>query len=324
MTIFSTPTARDVRLAAARIAGRVHRTPVFTSSNVNASTGAEVFFKCEQFQRMGAFKIRGAMNALLNMNKSQRAKGVVAYSSGNHAQGIALAAKELGIKAVIVMPFDAPSSKKAATLDYGAQVVEYDRLNDDRVAITLRLQKKFGYTFIPPYDHPDVIAGQGTAALELFEQVGDLDMLFVPVGGGGLISGSALIIRDVSPGCKVIGVEPDAGNDGQQSLRAGYIVSINTPITLADGAQTPALGTLTFPVIQENVSDIVTVSDEQLLEAMRFLAERMNVVVEPTGCLAAAAVFQMRNQLAGKRVGVILSGGNVDMAHYAGLLRGDV
>lgn len=317
------PTANDVRSAAERLSGHVHRTPVLTSSTLDTMIGAEVFFKCEQFQRMGAFKIRGAMNALMNLSDEEKARGVVAYSSGNHAQGIALAAKELGIKAVIVMPEDAPSTKKAATLGYGAQVVQYNRLIEDRLAIAKGLEQEYGYTLIPPYDHADVMAGQGTAALELFDEVGELDALLVPVGGGGLISGTALITREVSPRCQVFGVEPEAGNDGQQSFWAGSIVSINTPVTIADGAQTQSLGKLTFSVIKELVSDMFTVSDHELLRAMRFLAERMNIVVEPTGCLAAAAVFKMREQLQGKRVGVIVSGGNVDLVQYAKLLQGD-
>lgn len=321
MSTTNIPTASDVRSAAIRLSGKIHRTPVLTSSTLDALIGARVFFKCEQFQRMGAFKIRGAMNALMNLSEDEKAQGVVAYSSGNHAQGIALAAKELGIKAVIVMPADAPSTKKAATLGYGAFVVEYDRLTEDRLAIAKRLQEEFGYALIPPYDHPDVMAGQGTAPLELFEQVGELDVLLVPVGGGGLISGTALITREASPQCQVIGVEPEAGNDGQQSFRTGAIVSISIPATIADGAQTQSLGKLTFPVIKELVSDMLTVTDDELLHAMRFLAERMNVVVEPTGCLAAAALFSIRERLEGKRVGVILSGGNVDLAQYAKLLQ---
>lgn len=320
MTAMQSPTANDVRRAAERLSGRIHRTPIHTSSTLDKLIGAEVFFKCEQFQRMGAFKIRGAMNALMNLSDEAKARGVVAYSSGNHAQGIALAARELGIKSVIVMPADAPASKVAATLGYGAEVVKYNRLSEDRLAIAQQLQREFGYTLIPPYDHPDVMAGQGTAALELLEEVGELDALLVPVGGGGLISGTALITREVSPLCKIYGVEPEAGNDGQQSFQAGSIMSIAVPDTIADGAQTQALGKLTFPVIKNLVSDMRTVSDDELLYAMRFLAERMNLVVEPTGCLAAAAVFNMREELEGKRVGVILSGGNVDLDRYAHLL----
>ncbi|WP_419736835.1 threo-3-hydroxy-L-aspartate ammonia-lyase [Pseudomonas sp. COR18] len=320
MSELSLPTAQDVQAAALRLAGHVRRTPVFTSSTLDTWLGNRVHFKCEQFQRMGAFKIRGALNALMQLDATARQRGVVAYSSGNHAQGIALAARELGIPAVIVMPSDAPAAKKAATLGYGASVVEYDRHAEDRLAIARQLQQDHDYTFIPPFDHPDIIAGQGTAALELFEEVGQLDALLVPVGGGGLIAGTALIASSMSPACEIFGVEPEAGNDAQRSLHSGSLVTIATPITIADGAQSQSLGKLTFPIIRERVTDIVTVTDEELLRAMHFLAERMNLVVEPTGCLAAAAAFKMREQLRGKRIGVILSGGNVDLAHYARLL----
>ncbi|SDS01276.1 threonine dehydratase [Pseudomonas asplenii] len=316
----SLPTAQDVQAAAIRLKGQVRRTPVFTSSTLDNWLQSRIHFKCEQFQRMGAFKIRGALNALMRLDASARQRGVVAYSSGNHAQGIALAARELGIPAVIVMPSDAPATKKAATIGYGATVVEYNRHTEDRLAIARQLQQEHDYTFIPPFDHPDVIAGQGTAALELFEEVGQLDVLLVPVGGGGLIAGTALIASSLAPDCQIIGVEPEAGNDAQRSLRTGSLVTIPTPITIADGAQSQSLGKLTFPIIRERVSDIVTVTDDELLGAMAFLAERMNLVVEPTGCLAAAAAFKMREQLRGKQVGVILSGGNVDLEHYAQLL----
>ncbi|BCJ04385.1 MULTISPECIES: threo-3-hydroxy-L-aspartate ammonia-lyase [unclassified Pseudomonas] len=320
MTEQSLPTVQDVQAAADRLQGHVHRTPVFTSSTLDARVDAQVFFKCEQFQRMGAFKIRGALNALMRLDPASRQRGVVAYSSGNHAQGVALAARELGMPAVIVMPADAPAAKRAATEGYGATVVAYDRYREDRLAIARQLQLDHGYTLIPPFDHPDVIAGQGTAALELFEETGPLDVLLVPVGGGGLISGCALAAHLRSPDCEVIGVEPEAGNDGQQSFRTGKLVSIDTPATLADGAQSQSLGTITFPLIQQLVSDMVTVSDAELLQAMGFLAERMNLLVEPTGCLAAAAVVKLRERLRGKRVGVILTGGNVDLQHYARLL----
>ncbi|MET0264527.1 MAG: threo-3-hydroxy-L-aspartate ammonia-lyase [Duganella sp.] len=320
MNASNLPTYADVAAAAERIAGVAHRTPVLTSRTADSELGAEVFFKCENLQRMGAFKFRGAYNALAKFDEVQRRAGVVAFSSGNHAQGIALSAQLLGIPATIVMPHDAPPSKIAATRGYGAQVVLYDRYTQDREQIGRDLAQQKGLTLIPPYDHADVIAGQGTAAKELFEEVGQLDALFVCLGGGGLLSGSALSTRALSPNTLLYGVEPEAGNDGQQSFRSGSIVHIDTPKTIADGAQTQHLGNLTFPIIQRNVDDIVTVSDQQLRAEMRFFAARMKLVVEPTGCLGLAAARAMREQLSGKRVGIIISGGNVDVARYAELL----
>ena len=316
----------DVRAAAARLQGVAHRTPVLRSSQADALVGARVFFKAENLQRMGAFKFRGAHNALARFSEAKRRAGVIAFSSGNHAQAIALAAQLLGMPSLIVMPHDAPAAKLAATRGYQAgqassEVVLYDRYTEDREAIGARLAAERGMTLIPPYDHPDVMAGQGTAALELIEDAGPLDALLVCVGGGGLISGCATAARALLPDCEVIGVEPEAGNDTQQSLARGRIVRIPTPQTIADGAQTQAPGKLTFPVIQALVSRIVTVSDPQLVTTMRFLAERMKLVVEPTGCLAAAALLQGVLDLRGRRVGVILSGGNVDLARMAELLR---
>lgn len=316
------PTYLDIVAAAERIAGKAHKTPVLTSRTANEALGAEVFFKCENFQRMGAFKFRGAMNALSKFDARQRAAGVVTFSSGNHAQAIALSAKLLGIPATIVMPHDAPAAKVAATQGYGGKVVIYDRYTEDREAIGRKLAQEHGLTLIPPYDHADVIAGQGTAAKELIEEVGPLDALFVCLGGGGLLSGSALAARALAPDCKVYGVEPEAGNDGQQSFRSGSLVQIETPKTIADGAQTPSLGHLTFAIIRRDVDDILTVSDDQLIACMRFFAERMKMVVEPTGCLGYAAARDMASQLHGKRVGVIISGGNVDLARYGSLLAG--
>ena len=316
------PTYDDVVAAAARLAGQAHRTPVLTSRIANEETGAQLFFKCENLQRMGAFKFRGAYNALAKFDAGQRRAGVVAFSSGNHAQAIALSARLLGMPATIVMPQDAPASKIAATRGYGAQVVTYDRYTEDREQIGRDLAERHGYTLVPPYDHADVIAGQGTAARELFEEVGPLDAFFVCLGGGGLLSGSALATRALSPQCKLYGVEPEAGNDGQQSFRSGAIVHIDTPRTIADGAQTQHLGQLTFPIIRRDVDDILTVSDAELVEAMRFFAARMKLVVEPTGCLGFAAVRAMKDQLQGKRVGVLISGGNVDLDRYAALLSG--
>jgi threo-3-hydroxy-L-aspartate ammonia-lyase len=316
------PTYDDVAAAAARIAGHAHRTPVLASRTADAELGAQLFFKCENFQRMGAFKFRGAFNALARFDERQRRAGVVAFSSGNHAQAIALAASLLGMPAVIVMPHDAPAAKVAATKGYGATVVVYDRYREDREAIGKRLADERGMTLIPPYDHPDVIAGQGTAAKELIEDVGALDALFVCLGGGGLLAGSALTARALAPGCRIYGVEPEAGNDGQQSFRSGSIVHIDVPKTIADGAQTQQLGAYTFPIIRRDVSDVLTASDAELVEAMRFFAERMKMVVEPTGALGFAAARSKKGELAGQRVGVIISGGNVDLPRYSALLAG--
>jgi threonine dehydratase len=313
-------TYEDVVAAAGRIEGHAHRTPVLTSRTANEELGAEIFFKAENMQRMGAFKFRGGFNALSRFNEAQRKAGVVAFSSGNHAQAIALSAKLLGIPATIIMPEDAPASKVAATRGYGGNVVTYDRYKEDREAIGRKLAEEKGMTLIPPYDHADVIAGQGTAAKELFEEVGELDYFFVCLGGGGLLSGSALATRALSPNCKLYGVEPEAGNDGQQSFRSGSIVHIDTPKTIADGAQTQNLGSLTFPIIQRDVDDILTVSDAELVDAMRFFASRMKIVVEPTGCLGFAAARKIKDALRGKRVGVLISGGNVDIERFAALL----
>ena len=314
------PTYEDVTAAADRIKGFVHRTPVLTSRTFNEELDAQVFFKCENLQRTGAFKFRGAFNALSKFDESQRRQGVVTFSSGNHAQAIALSARLLGIPATIVMPEDAPASKVAATKGYGAHVVSYDRYTADREQIGRDLAEKHGLTLIPPYDHADVIAGQGTAAKELFEDVGALDSFFVCMGGGGLLAGSALATRALSPDCKLYGVEPEAGNDGQQSFRSGSIVHIETPKTIADGAQTQHVGNLTFPIIRASVNDVLTVTDTQLVAAMRFIAARMKLVVEPTGCLGFAAAREMKAQLKGQRVGVLISGGNVDIDRFCALL----
>ena len=316
------PTFDDVMAAAARIAPVAHRTPVLTSRTADAELGARLYFKCENFQRMGAFKFRGAYNALSLFDAAQRLAGVVAFSSGNHAQAIALAARLIGMPATIVMPADAPAAKMAATKGYGGEVVIYDRYSEDREAIGRRLADERGLTLIPPYDHPHVIAGQGTAAKELFEDAGELDALFVCLGGGGLLSGSALSARALAPQCKVYGVEPEAGNDGQQSFRTGRIVHIETPKTIADGAQTQSLGRITFEIIRRDVDDIYTASDAELVEAMRFFASRMKMIVEPTGCLAYAAARRMKDELRGRRVGVVLSGGNIDLARFASLVGG--
>jgi threo-3-hydroxy-L-aspartate ammonia-lyase len=322
MNTFELPTYADVEAAAARIAGVANRTPVQTSRTLNEMIGAEVFIKCENFQRMGAFKFRGAFNALSKFTPEQRKAGVVAFSSGNHAQGIALSAKILNMPATIVMPHDAPAAKVAATKGYGAQVVIYDRYTEDREAIGRRLADEQGLTLIPPYDHPDVLAGQGTAARELFEETGALDALFVPLGGGGLLSGTALSTRALAPQCKLYGVEPEAGNDGQQSFRSGEIVHIDTPKTIADGAQTQHLGNYTFGIIRRDVNDILTASDAQLVDAMKFFASRMKMIVEPTGCLGLAAALSQKDALKGKRVGVLISGGNIDLERFCALVAG--
>ena len=316
------PTYDDVAAAAVRLQGHAHRTPVLRSATADARWGARFFFKCENFQRMGAFKFRGAFNALSRFDAAQRRAGAIAFSSGNHAQAVALSARLLGMPALIVMPQDAPAAKLAATRGYGAEVVLYDRFAQDREALTRTLAAERGMTPIPPYDHADVIAGQGTAAKELFEETGPLDALYVCLGGGGLTGGSALAAKALSPACRVHGVEPEAGDDGRQSLRAGRIVRIETPRTIADGAQTTHLGELTFGIIRRDVADIRTASDAQLVEAMRFFGERMKMVVEPTGCLAFAGAVADAPALQGARVGVIVSGGNVDLARYAALLAG--
>jgi threonine dehydratase len=314
------PTYEDVAAAARRIEGHAHRTPVLRSTTAERLGGAQFFFKCENFQRMGAFKFRGAFNALAKFGPEQKRAGVIAFSSGNHAQAIALAAKLLGMPAVIMMPLDAPTAKMEATRGYGAEVITYDRYTQDREALTKDIATQRGMTLIPPYDHADVIAGQGTAAKELIDEVGELDFLFTPLGGGGLLSGSTLAAKALSPNCRVYGVEPEAGNDGQQSLRKGEIVGIAVPKTIADGAQTQHLGQLTFGVIKRDVTDVLTATDEQLVQCMRFFAERMKMVVEPTGCLGFAGARWGGVDIAGKRVGVIVSGGNVDIARFAQLV----
>ena len=313
----------DIVRAHERIAHVAHRTPVLTSSTANTMTGAQIFFKCENLQRSGAFKFRGAYNAISQFNAEQRSRGVVTFSSGNHAQGIALSARMLGVKAVIVMPIDAPPIKVAATRGYGAEVVLYDRYTEDREAIGRQLADERGLTLIPPYDHPHVMAGQGTLVKELIEEVGELDALLVPLGGGGLLSGCATAAKAMLPHCQVFGVEPQAGNDGQQSFRSGQIVHIDTPDTIADGAQTQHLGNYTFPVIQQRVDDILTVDDGALIDAMKFFAGRMKIMVEPTGCLGAAALFSQKIDLPGKKIGIVISGGNVDLMRFAALLQKD-
>ncbi|MDN3271946.1 pyridoxal-phosphate dependent enzyme [Streptomyces sp. MA15] len=315
-----TVTIEDVRDAAARIEGVAHRTPVMRSRTLDALVGAEVYVKCENLQRIGAFKFRGAYNAASRLTPEQVARGIAAYSSGNHAQAVALAARELGTTAVILMPEDTPRSKVEATLGYGAEVVTYDRYTGDRVAIGEALAADRGLTLIPPYEHPDVIAGQGTAALELIEEVGELDALVVPVGGGGLIAGSATAAKGLLPGISVIGVEPEGGDDTKRSLEAGRRVSVPVPRTIADGQAADIPGELTFSVNQKLVDDIVLVSDDEIRAAMRLAFERMKTVTEPSGATPLAALLAGRIDPLPRRVGVIVSGGNIDAQRFAQLL----
>ena len=302
----------DVAAAARVLEGKAHRTPVLTSRTVDERTGARVFFKCENFQRMGAFKFRGAYNALANLAPEQRARGVVAYSSGNHAQAVALAGRLLGIGTTIVMPDDAPAVKVEATRGYGAEVVIYDRARQSREEIAAQLARDRGLAVVPPFNHPHVVAGQGTAAKELVDEVGALDYLLVCCGGGGLLSGCAIAANHLSPGVRAIGVEPAAGDDVTQSFRTKKLVTIRNPQTIADGARTESAGDVTFPLILHHVHDMLTVTDAELLRSMFFLWERMKIVVEPTGALAAAALLEGKLDARGKRVGVIVSGGNAD------------
>jgi threonine dehydratase len=315
--VIKLPTFADVESAARQIAGVAHHTPVATSRTLNARTDAALFFKCENLQRAGAFKFRGAYNALSRLPPDARRLGVVTFSSGNHAQAIALAGQLLDIPRVIVMPTDAPAVKRMATAGYGGEVVFYDREREDREAIGDRLARERGLTVIPPYDHPHIIAGAGTAARELFDDVGALDLLLVPCGGGGLLGGSALAAHGLSPQCRVIGVEPRAGDDATRSFRSKRLETTYNPQTVADGARTPSLGSLTFPLMLEHVSDMTTVDDAALLRTMFYLWERLKLIVEPTGALGAAAALEGLVPVSGLRVGVILSGGNVDMSQVS-------
>jgi threo-3-hydroxy-L-aspartate ammonia-lyase len=311
------PTFADVESAAHQIAGAAHHTPIATSRSVNARTGAEVFFKCENLQRAGAFKFRGAYNALSRLSADERRRGIVTFSSGNHAQAIALAGQLLDVPRVIVMPSDAPAVKRLATAGYGGEIVLYDRELENREIIGRRLAEERGLTVIPPFDHPHIIAGAGTAARELFEEAGALDLLLVPCGGGGLLSGSALAADDRCPRCRVVGVEPAAGDDAARSFRSRQLETSHNPQTVADGARTPSLGSLTFPLVLQYVSDMTTVDDGALLRAMFYLWERLKLIVEPTAALGAAAALEGIVPVAGKRVGVILSGGNVDFSQVS-------
>jgi threonine dehydratase len=311
----------DVVAAARRIEGVAHRTPVATSRTLDERLGARLFLKCENLQRAGAFKFRGAYNAVARLAPAERERGILTYSSGNHAQAIALASRLLGTRATIVMPDNAPAAKRRATEGYGARIVGYDPAREKRERVADRLRGEGDPVLVPPYDHPDVIAGQGTAARELIEETGPLDLLLVCCGGGGLLSGSALAARALSPGCRVIGVEPEAADDATRSFRSGVLHTVDNPPTIADGARTPSLGRLTFPLVLANVDEMATVSDADLVHAMRFAWERMKLVVEPTGVLGLAAALRGKLAVAGKRVGVILSGGNVDLAFALELFR---
>lgn len=320
MTTTAPPvTLDDVRDAADRLKGVAHRTPVLRSRTLDALVGAEVFLKCENFQRVGAFKFRGAYNAASRLTPEQLAKGIAAYSSGNHAQAVALAARELGSTAVIVMPEDAPHSKRRATEGYGAEIVTYDRYTEDREAVARALADERGLVLIPPYEHPHVMAGQGTAALELLEEVGELDALMAPVGGGGLIAGSATAAKGLHPGIRVLGIEPEAGDDTKRSLEAGRRVSVPVPRTIADGQALTTPGELTFSVNRRLVDAIALVSDDEIRAAMRFAFERLKIVVEPSGATPLAALLAGRAGPLPRRVGVIVSGGNVDADRFARL-----
>ena len=312
-TTVSSVTYEDIAAAGKRLEGIARRTPVHTSATVDERTGARVFFKCENFQRMGAFKFRGAYNALSRLTAAERARGVLAYSSGNHAQAVALAGRLLGAPVTVVMPADAPSVKIAATRGYGAEVMLYDRSGGPtREEIGKRLAEERHLVLIPPFDHADVIAGQGTAAVELIEETGPLDLLLVPCGGGGLLSGSAVAARALAPACRVIGVEPAAADDATRSFHTRELQTVSNPDTIADGARTPSLGKLTFPLVLQNVDDMVTVSEDAIVSTTLLLWSRLKLVVEPTGALAAAALLDHVVEARDKRVGVILSGGNVD------------
>jgi threonine dehydratase len=321
VTTDSRLTIDDVRAAARRVAGRIDRTPVISSAAFDDASGCHVFFKCENLQRAGSFKIRGALNKLLTLTPAERARGVVAYSSGNHAQGVALAARMVGTTAIICMPTDAPTLKVDATRGYGGEIVFYDRLKDDRAAVARQLVEATGRVLVPPYDDPAIMAGQGTAALELFEEIPSLDALVTPVGGGGLMAGCSTVARSLSPGIAVVGVEADTANDTYLSLQKGERVTIPPPPTIADGIRPQSPGELTFPILRENLSEVALVSDAEIVSAVRFMALRVRVIAEPTGAVGAAAV--LAGKLArGARVGVVISGGNVDPGLLIEILQG--
>lgn len=317
------PTYADVEQAARRLEGQAHRTPVMTSRTLDAQTGASVFVKCENFQRTGAFKFRGAYNALSRLPAEQQKRGVLTYSSGNHAQAIALAGHLLGVPATVIMPADAPAVKRTATRGYGAEVILYDRAETTREALGQRIAEERGLPLIPPYDHPDVIAGQGTVAKELLEETGPLDVVLVCCGGGGLLSGSALSVRALAPQARIIGVEPEQADDATRSFKSGRLHTVHNPDTIADGARTPSLGRYTFPLVLQQVDDMVTVSEAAIRAALGFLWERMKLVAEPTGAVALAALLDHRVDARNQRVGVIVTGGNVDLAQMPLFLESD-
>jgi len=296
-----------------RLKGHANITPVHTSRTLNQLLGAEVFLKCESFQRIGAFKFRGAFNAISQLSEEEKARGVLTYSSGNHAQAVALVGRLLGVKTTIIMPDNAPATKRAATEGYGATIIEYDPAVESREDIATGLEARNAYTVIPPYDHIDVVAGQGTAALELFEEVGDLDMLLAPCGGGGLLSGSAIAAKGISAGCRVIGIEPELADDATKSFHTKELHTVHNPPTIADGTRTPSLGKITFPLVLEHVDDMKTVSEQAIIEAVKFLFYRMKLVVEPSGALGLAALLS-KSVVTDGRVGIIISGGNIDAA----------
>jgi threo-3-hydroxy-L-aspartate ammonia-lyase len=314
------PTPDDVLAAARLLAGVAHCTPVVTSRTLDERVGARVFFKCENLQRSGAFKFRGAYNALSRLTREERGRGVVAYSSGNHAGAVALAGRLLGVRATLVMPADAPAAKLEATRGYGAEVVLYERGRESREEIAAALREERGLTVVPPYDHPHVVAGQGTAALELLEETGGLDAVLVPCGGGGLLSGTALAAEARGAGCRVVGVEPEAADDATRSFRTARLHTVQDPPTIADGLRTPSLGRITFPLVMEHVAEMRTVSEDGIVEAMRFLWTRTKLVVEPSGAVPLAALLADPEPFRGMRVGVVLSGGNVDLATACALL----
>ena len=302
-----------------RLKGHAHVTPVMTSRTLNQWTGAEIYFKCENLQRIGAFKFRGAFNSISRLSEAEKNRGVITYSSGNHAQAVALVGRMLGVQTTVVMPNNAPETKRAATRDYGATIVEYDPENTSREAVAESFQEKNGLTMIPPFDHLDVIAGQGTAALEIFDQIGHLDTLLVPCGGGGLLSGSAIAAKNVDPDCRVIGVEPELADDATKSFYTKQLHRIKNPPTIADGTRTPSLGKITFPLVLEYVDEMKTVSEESIMEAVKFFFYRMKLVVEPSGALGLAAVLS-RAVISKGRIGIIISGGNIDSTTMAMIL----
>lgn len=309
----SSVTYADIQLAATQLSKLIHTTPVVTSNTVNRRVNSQVFFKCESFQKTGSFKVRGAFNALSRLTSEQKQQGILTYSSGNHAQAIAFASQQLHIPATIIMPEDAPAVKQAATREYGAEILLYNRQTTNRETLAQELATQRGLTLIPPYDHPHIIAGQGTTAKELFAEIGELDLLLVPCGGGGLLSGCAIAAHELSPKCQVIGVEPKRADDATRSFHSGTLQTVDNPETVADGARTPSLGQYTFPLVLHYVSDMVTVSDAAILRSMFFLWERLKLVVEPTGALAATALLEGIISVPNARIGVIISGGNVDL-----------